>query len=68
MIEFEEDIIEIQKLFECLEEKVLKIGSDNFFDNSADFSVVLVHQDVLDKEHFLLIMLDNLKKGSKNGN
>lgn len=40
------------------------IGSDNYFENSADLSVLLIHQDVKEKEFFLEIMLDNLKKGN----
>lgn len=40
------------------------IGSDNYFENSADLSVILIHQDVSAKEYFLVLMLDNLKKGN----
>lgn len=40
------------------------IGSDNYFDNPADFSVILIHQDDEAKEYFLKIMLDNVKKGN----
>jgi hypothetical protein len=40
------------------------IGYDNYFENSADLSLILIHQDVSDKEHFLVLMLDNLKKGN----
>ena len=40
------------------------IGSDNYFNNSADLSLILIHQDVSDKELFLKVMLENLKKGN----
>lgn len=40
------------------------IGSDNYFENSADLSVILIHQDVSAKEQFLKIMSDNIKKGN----
>ncbi|WP_329805713.1 hypothetical protein [Flavobacterium facile] len=40
------------------------IGFDNYFENSADLSLILIHQDVSDKELFLKVMLENLKKGN----
>ena len=40
------------------------IGYDNYFENSADLCLILIHQDVSDKELFLKVMFENLKKGN----